>query len=74
MLGAGVEVVVVGGQPGLGEPLSLRVGEHAGGDAGLHAQLAHTAHHGEHRFKGGAFTDLAPGPTHAEAVGTRITG
>ena len=74
MLGAGVEVVVVGGEAGLGQALGLGVGEHAGGDAGLQAQLAHAPHHLEHGLKGGAVADFAPGPAHAEALGAGVLG
>ena len=38
-----VEVVVVGGQPGFGEPARLVLGQHAERAAGLHAERADTA-------------------------------
>lgn len=74
VLGAGVEVVVVGGEARVGQPGRLGSGEHAGGHAGLQPQLAHAPHHLQHRLKGGAVANVAPGPAHAEAVGTGITG
>ena len=70
MLGAGVEVVVVGREPGFGQPTGLLVGEHAGGHAGLQPQLPDPAHHAEHGLKWGPIADLAPGPTHAKAMGS----
>ena len=69
MLGAGVEVVVVGGEAGLRQALGLGVGEHAGGNAGLEPQLPHAPHHREHGLEGGSVADFAPGPAHAEALG-----
>ena len=69
VLGAGVEVVVVGSKAGLGQALGLGVGEHAGGHAGLEPQLPHAPHHLEHGLEGGSVADFAPGPAHAEALG-----
>ena len=38
-LGRGVEIVVIGGEPGLGEAVGLVLAQHAEGDARLHAEL-----------------------------------
>ena len=46
--------------------------QHAGGHAGLHAQVAHATHHGQHGLERGAVADLPPGPTHAEAIRTGL--
>ena len=44
-LGRGVEVVVVGGQPGVGERVGLLLRQHAERAAGFHAEPAHAADH-----------------------------
>ena len=63
----GVEVVIVRGQPGSREPFGLLVGQHAEGDARLHAELAHRADHVEHLLELRPILDLAPGRPHAKA-------
>src|SRR3970282_2013715 len=57
----GIEIVVVGGEPRFGEAIGLRLAQHAEGDAGLHAELPHPAHHGEHVIEGFPVLYLAPG-------------
>ncbi|CAI8153037.1 MAG: Uncharacterised protein [Synechococcus sp. CC9902] len=74
VLRACVEVVVVGGEPCLGQSFGLLVGEHPRGDAGFHPHSAHPAHHFKHRLEGRAIPNLSPGPAHAEPVGTGFLG
>ena len=74
VLGAGVEVVVVGREAGFGQTFRLLVGEHPRGHAGFHPHAAHPSHHLEHRLKGSAIADLPPGPAHAEAISSGFLG
>ena len=74
VLRAGVEVVVVGGEPCFRQSLGLLIGEHARGDAGFHAHASHPTHHLEHGLEGRAIANLPPGPAHAEPVGTGFLG
>ena len=73
-LGAGVEIVVVGGEAGLGQPRRLMGLEHAEGDAGLHADGVDSAHHLDHGVELGAVAHLAPCRAHAEARGAGRLG
>ena len=68
----GIEVVVIGGEPGLREARRLRGVQHAERDAGLHAERAHAAHHVEHGVEFRAVAHIAPGGAHAEAVGAGL--
>ena len=74
VLRAGVEVVVVSGEPCLRQSFGLLIGEHAGGDAGFHSHAANPAHHLEHCLEGRAIANLPPGPAHAEPVCTGFFG
>src|SRR5262249_8561804 len=62
-----VEVVVVRRQPGLVQPPGLLVGQHAQGDARLHAQLAHRPDHLQYPVELRPVARPAPGRPHAEA-------
>ena len=66
--------MVVGGEPGLGQAVGLGLIEHAEGDASLHVERTHAAHHGEHAVERLAVLHLAPGRAHAEARGARFLG
>ena len=61
-----VEVVVVRGQPRLGELARLLVGEHPQGRARLEPQRAHPAHHLEHIVERRTSTRVPPRRAHAE--------
>jgi len=73
-LGAGVEIVVIGGKTGLGQPPGLIGPEHAQGDAGLHADGGDAAHHFQHGVELGAVPNLAPGRAHTKARSPRRLG
>ena len=73
-LSRGVEIVVVGGEPSLCQAVGLGLIEHAEGDAGLHVERAHAAHHGEHAVERLAVLHLAPGGAHAKAGGAGFFG
>ena len=73
-LGRGVEIVVVGGEARLGQAVGLSLIEHAEGDASLHVERAHAAHHVEHAVERIAVLHLAPGRAHAEACGAGFPG
>ena len=73
-LSRGVEIVVVGGEPGFRQAIGLSLIEHAEGDASLHVERAHAAHHVEHAVEGIAVLHLAPGGAHAEAGGAGFFG
>ena len=64
--------MVVGGEPSIGEPVGLRLSQHAERDASLHAERAHAAHHVEHAVEGRPLLHLAPGGAHAEARGAGL--
>ena len=66
--------MVVGGEPSLGQAVGLGLIEHAEGDASLHVEGAHAAHHGEHAVECLAVLHLAPGRAHAEARGAGFLG
>ena len=72
MLRAGVQVVVVGGEPGFSQPFGLVVGEHSRRHTGFHAHAANPAHHLQHGFEGSTVADFPPGPAHAEPIGARF--
>ena len=74
VLRAGVEVVVVGGKTRFRQATGLAVAEHPRRYTGLQPQLPHAPHHLQHRLEGGPVADVAPGPAHAEAMGTRSPG
>lgn len=69
VVGAGVEVVVVGGEPGFGEAFGLGVGEHAEGAAGLEAEGADGFDHVEDLVELFAVARGTPCGTHAESRG-----
>ena len=69
-----VEIVIIGGETGLGEPVGLGLRQHAERDARLHAELAHALHHDEHAVEIFAVLHLAPGRAHAESRGAGILG
>ena len=74
MLGACVEVVVVGGEARVGEPFGLIVGEHSGGDTGFHSHAFHAADHLQHRFKLLSVANFPPSPSHTEPIGPSLLG
>jgi hypothetical protein len=75
VLARGVDVVVVGREARLLELVGLLAVQHAGGDAGLHAERAHAAHHLEHLVELAAvLLGAAPRGAHAEARRAELLG
>src|SRR5205085_10146466 len=68
------QVVVVGGQAGVVQAAGLVVGEHAQGDAGLHAEAADDADHVQDTVELRTVVRAAPRGAHAEARGPQTLG
>ena len=75
-LGAGVQIVVVGGEPRVPQLGGLRVVQHAQRGAHLQVQRADLAHHLQHAapLAGAHLRGPAPGRAHAEARAAGLLG
>ena len=73
MARTGVEVVVVGVESGLFQPVGLGTFQHAEGHAGLHARPLDRPDHPQDRLEVGAVFDFPPGRPHAKPLGPQRT-
>ena len=68
--GTRVEIVIIGRQPRLLQPLCLVCGQHAERHASLHPERANAAHHIEHRVERLSVAHIPPGRAHAKTIGS----